>query len=162
MTTNKHKLLCILPHTRYLAIVIFSGLELRDWMIKNLQSKTSDDKKKHVKDILEKLIAHYGIDTVVIKRVNKIRSSDKLNRIIESILAFIRKKRLSIHQYSLEEIKETIIPNGKSNRELTFIEVLKRYPALHILYNKEKINKNLYYSRIFEAVAIGITHLNKT
>lgn len=150
------KIISINPHTRYLGIAIFYGADLREWSVKSLSGDNIKRKAKSAKATIEKLIEYFDIDIISIKRVDSIRGSKNLSLIIDVIKRIGRKKNLQIDQYTLSEVKRILLPNEKTNKNKLIEKVITQYPSLDQFAQKEKKNKNIYYTRMFEAVAVGL------
>jgi len=155
------KILALNPGTRYLGIAIFRGTELRDWRVKVAGGKFSKEKVKKIKSIILNLINKYEPDVLSIKKLNPCRSSSNLKRLSSKIKNLARKKGLRVYQYSIGDLKAFFSPKNKINKKNIADIVTRDYPALCHELGKEKTNKNSYYIRMFEAVALGLVCYRK-
>ncbi|GAG60193.1 unnamed protein product, partial [marine sediment metagenome] len=79
------KILGINPGTRYLGIAFFREAELRDWRVKVVEGKWSEEKVKKIKTIILSLIGKYEPDFLSIKKLNPLRTSSNLTRLSTKI-----------------------------------------------------------------------------
>ena len=154
------KILAIVPGTRYFALAVSSGYQLRDWRIKSLKGKWSKGKIEKIKAIISNYISRYGINNLAIKRVDPVRSSHNLKELTRRIKEFAKRKGIKVFEYSLEDIKKFFSGEKINKRQLAEL-VGSRYQELFSKLYKEKNNKNPYYSKIFEAVALCLVCLSQ-
>ena len=57
----------------------------------------------------------------------------------------------------LSEIKECILPGRRINKKELAQIMVSRFSELLFDFKKERKNKNSYYERMFEAVALGLS-----
>ena len=150
------KILAVNPGTRYLGIAIFRGAELRDWGVKVVEGKWSEEKINKIKTIILSLIDKYEPDVLSIKKLNLCRSSSNLTRLSNKIKNLARRKGLIVYQYSIGDLKAFFSPKDKINKKKMAAIVTREYPALCHELGKEKSRKNSYYLRMFESVALGL------
>lgn len=148
-------ILAINPGTRYLGIAIFQGSELRDWRIKVFKGKWSKEKMDKIKSILLELIEQYDTKCLAIKRLHPSRSSLNLKMLVTQIKRLCQRKGLKSYQYSIKDLENFFAPEEKINKKNMSEMVAFHYPVLFNEFNREKINKNPHYLRMFEAVALG-------
>jgi Holliday junction resolvasome RuvABC endonuclease subunit len=150
------KIMGINPGTRYLGIAVFQGAELMDWRIKILKGKWSKEKMKKAISIIWDFIERHGINYFVIKKLHPSRRSLDLARFVARIKEFSRRKGLKAYQYSIKDLEEFFIKEGKLNKKNLAEIIVSEYPVLFHELKKEKKNKNAYFGRMFEAVALGL------
>ena len=152
MVRKTLKIIGINPGTRYLGLAVFCGSELRDWQVKNMGGRWSNDKMAKIASTLLSLIDIYDANVLAVKRLNPSRSSPNLNRLATEIENLSKVRKLRIYHYSIEEIKKHFQQENRNNLS----EIMAcTYPVLYHELKKEQANLNPYYSRMFEAVALG-------
>ncbi len=155
MVTKPLKILAINPGSKYLGIAFFEESELQYWAIKVFKGKHSKEKLEKIKMVLSDLIDRYDPNILAIKKLHSSRSSKNLNLLAFEIENLSKGKGLKVFQYSLKNLKDFFSPETKiSKREMAEM-IVPRYPFLIYSYLKEKRNKNPYFIRMFEAVALG-------
>ena len=149
------KIIGINPGTRYLGISVFQDSDLRDWRIKVFQEKWSVYKIKKIKKIILSLIEDYKPNVLAIKILHPSRSSENLKLLTTWIKNSCKRKGLRILQFSIKELEDFFLPNEKLNKINLTKKISLEYPELINQINKEKSNKNPYYIRMFESVALA-------
>jgi len=143
------------PGTRYLGIAVFEGPELLDWRIKILKGKWSKEKMKRAVEIISEFIERYGPAVLAIKKLHPSRRSWNLAQLAAKIKEFSKRKGLRVYQYSIKNLEDFFIEEGKLNKKNLAELIASEYPALFHELQKEKAHKNPYYIRVFEAVALA-------
>jgi len=155
------KIIGINPGSKYLAVAIFQGSNLRYWGIKVLRGKWSKEKMERTKEIISDFIAQYGLNVLAIKKLHPSRSSKNLNRLVTRIKEFSKRKGLRVYEYSVKELEKFFSPEERINKKKMAELVASEYPFLFPMLEKEKRNKNPYAIRMFEAIALGIRCFHK-
>jgi len=155
MNRRLQRIIGINPGTRYLGIAVFEGPELMDWRVKVLKGKWSKEKMKKAIEIISDLIECYEPNVLAIKKFHPSRRSRNLVQLVAKIKEFSRKKALKVYQYSIKDVEEFFIKEGKPNKKNLAEVIVSENPALFHELKKEKSNKNFYYIRVLEAVALA-------
>ncbi len=155
------KIIGINPGTRYLGISIFQDSDLRDWRIKVFQEKWSEHKIKKIKNTILGLIEDYEPNVLAIKKLHPSRSSKNLKLLTAWIKEACRRKGLRILQFSIKGLEDFFLPNEKLNKKNLTKKISSEYPELIHQINSEKSNKNPYYIRMFESVALASISFNQ-
>lgn len=149
-------ILGINPGAKYLGIAVFQGPELRDWRIKVTKGKWSDEKYQKTIKILSEYIEQYRPDILSVKRLNPSRSSVGLDRLVQKIIALSEKKGMKVYQYGIKELEVFFYSEGRSNKKKMAQVIASEYPVLYSELDSEWRNRNPYYLRMFEAIALGV------
>ena len=161
MKKGTKRILAINPGSRYLGLALFNGSELKEWMVKTLQYKSLRERLCATEEILYDLIEHEDIDMLVIKKLHPSRSSPNLQKLTDRIKKVAEIKNLAILEYPLSTIKQFFFPSVKSNKKALIEEMTLQYSFLHRVKEKEKKNRNKYFVRMFEAVALGTLFISQ-
>ena len=156
MSKQAPKILGLNPGSKYLALAILRGSDLRYWGIKVLKGTRSKGKVEKTRKILSDLIDRYDLNVLAIKKLHRSRSSKNLNWLTARIREFARRKGLIVHEYSLGDLERCFSPEEKINKKQMAELVASQYPFLYPALEKEKGNRNPYLIRMFEAIALGI------
>jgi RNase H-fold protein (predicted Holliday junction resolvase) len=151
-------ILAINPGTRYMGIAVFQGSDLVDWGLKILEGKWSPDKLQKASRIVSRLIERYQPSTVALKKNHPSRSSPELEQLTLEIETVCRKYRIPVSSRTIDEI-ESVFIDGKASSATIAELVCANYPALSRLLDREHSSANTYYSRLFEAAALGLAVL---
>jgi hypothetical protein len=154
--SEKIAVLGINPGTKSTAWVVFRGTELRDWGVKTLKGRWSPQKITVLVRFLLELSARYRISRLALKTLSPGQTSRNLTRLTAAIVRRFAKRGIRIESYSLDDLKGFFSPHApKINRKKLSELVAQEYPPLYSLLAKEKKNRNSYYQKLFEAVALG-------
>lgn len=156
MFKNPLKIIGINPGTRYLGVAIFEGPEPVDWRNKTLKEKWSKEKMNRVIGIISSFIERYEPNILAIKKLHPSRRSENLKRLVVRIKEFSKRKGLKVYQYSIKNLEnffsgEERIKNKKRLAEI----VVSEFPVLFHEFKRDKSNRNKYFIRVFEAVALA-------
>ncbi len=156
-------ILAINPGTKYLAVAVFQGNQLKDWRIKTLKGKWSAEKLEKALALISGLIERFKPDTLCLKRIHHSRSSPALNSLVAEIHKLALTEHLWLYRYSVKELEAYLCAEGKRNKRSLAEAVAANYPELYSelhteypeLLDPEKKRKNPYHVKMFEAVALG-------
>lgn len=155
------RIMGINPGTRYLGIAIFLGSELREWRIKIFSGKWSKEKMEKIKETVQCFIEHYEPNILAIKKLHPSRSSKNLKYLVTRIREISRRKGLKVYQYSIKDLEKFFLLEEKTNKSKMVKVLASEYPDLFHEFKKEKSNKNPYYIRMFESVALASSSFNQ-
>jgi hypothetical protein len=155
MTDKPITVLGINPGTKYLAISVFRGPELREWYIKSFKGTWSEEKMQSILASVAGLISWYRADALAIKRLHPARTSKGLDLLTKTIRNEAGHRGLKVRQYSVTQIETAFCEGARMNKKIMADKVVAKYPVLWADLDKEKSHKNPYYLRLFEAVALG-------
>lgn len=150
------KLLAVNPGARYVGWAVFRGPELQDWGVRVVRAKTLLGKRRAVNAMLVEWIERFGSDYLVTKTLHRSRSSQGLNQLARSMIQLAERRKLSVAQYSIGQLKEALCPEGKANKRQLAEQIAGTYAVLAHDFQRETDNRNSYYLRMFEAVALGV------
>jgi len=143
------------PGTRYVGIAIFKDWDLFDWRIKLLKGRWSKDKIDKVISMISEYIELYDLNTIVLKKLHRSRSSKNLKLLVSKIKSLAIKKKIKIYEYSIKELEGMFLNEERHNKRTLAEKMVSDYPFLIHELEKEKSHKNPYHLRMFEAVALG-------
>jgi Holliday junction resolvasome RuvABC endonuclease subunit len=149
------KIIGINPGTRYLGVAVFEGPELRDWRIKAIKGKWSKEKLGKAIKIISDFVDRHEANVLAIKRLHPSRSSHNLDQLVDEIKALSKKIGLKVYEYPIDDLNAFFSEKRRTNKQEMAEVIASKYPHLTSELNKEENNKNLYYTRMFEAVALG-------
>jgi Holliday junction resolvasome RuvABC endonuclease subunit len=148
-------ILGINPGTRYVAVALFRNAELRDWFMKVFKGKWSEKKMKKILTAVTYLLSHYGVTALAVKKLHPSRTSRRLDSLVASVKSLAKQKHLKVREYTIDQMEQSFNMNGRANKKKMVEQVMSEYPVLFNEFEKEKCRKNPYYTRLFEAVALG-------
>jgi len=127
-----------------------------------IEGRGFKEKLKKTKTILADFFISYEPNILAIKKLHPSRRSLNLNRMVIRLKEFFKRKGLKVYEYSVQDLEESLSQEKKikNKRELQEV-VASLYPFLINELTKEKKNKNPYFVRMFEAVALSIVCFNR-
>jgi Holliday junction resolvasome RuvABC endonuclease subunit len=161
MATNVKTVLAVNPGTRYLGMAVFQGNQLKDWRVKILKGRWSKEKLRKALTIISTWIERYRPDLLAIKRLHPARSSRGLTSLQTQIQRVCLRKKINLTQYSITYLETLFCPEERKNKRSLAEAVAAEYPELYFELNIEKLRKNSYHMRMFEAVALGAAGVNE-
>jgi len=142
-------------------MALFQGNQLKDWRVKILKGRWSKEKLKKALAIISTWIERYRPDLLAIKRLHPSRSSRGLTSLQSQIQRICLRKRLNLTQYTIKQLETLFCPEKRKNKRSLAEAVAADYPELYFELNIEKLRKNSYHIRMFEAVALGAAGVNE-
>jgi len=155
MTKKTKTIMGINPGAKYLGISIFQNSDLKDWRIKAFKGKWSKEKMERVLEIISDYVFVYEVDAIAIKKLHLSKSSKELIEFTAMIEDFAYKRGLEICLYTIKDLEKYFSPKKRINKKQLAEIIALKYPFLFHDLEKEKINRNPYYIRMFEAIALG-------
>jgi len=149
------KIIAVNPGWRYLAVAVFDKHGLREWRLKSLAAKGVKMKLKKAVEILDCFIERYNPEVLTVKRFHPSRSSVNLETIAAGISAYCQTKKIAMFSYSIKELEKIVLDSDRANRKEMIKALIPCYPELSREFRREEQNRNPYFVRLFEAVALG-------
>ena len=148
-------LLGISPGTRVIGIAVIIKGELVEWKVKSFKEKWSKEKCRAILSIINRLIEHYDVTILSIKKIDPLRSSPQLEALVASIEKLGGVRRIAVRKFSLSDL-DYANRSGKRDGKVKLTErLVKKHPELKHEYFKEQNNRREYYIKMFEAIAIA-------
>lgn len=161
MPKKEINILAVNPGTKYLGLAAFQGPDLVYWGVKVRKGKWSKEKLKNTERIIINLVDQHEITVLTLKKPHSSRTSRNLNRLVAAVGRLAKRKRLQLHLYSLNDLKNFLAFGMRINKiDLAGLAVARYQFLIHQL-EKEKKNKHPYFTRMFEAIAAGILAFNR-
>ncbi len=161
MVKEPLRILAINPGSRYIGFAAFRGPELIDWGVRVVSAQTPRGEVRAAGRIIAETLERFQSDVLAVKRLHASRTSPSLDRLTDSMMKLSRLRKVQVRQYSIAQLKSDLCPGTKSNKRRLTAEVAALYPVLIRFMQKELGNRNPYYIRMFEAVALGIVCYRK-
>jgi Holliday junction resolvasome RuvABC endonuclease subunit len=159
MTNHQPTILGLSPGARYFGFAILCGHDLKDWGIRVIKKKSPEEKLDFGKQILSSLADQHQVNILAIKNLHPSRSSMHLNQLTAALISLARSKGVQICRYPLERVKAAVCGTEKVSKAELANRVCETYPFLSREFEKERASRNPYHTRMFEAVALGLTCL---
>jgi Holliday junction resolvasome RuvABC endonuclease subunit len=164
MLNKKNRVLAIDPGSREMGLAVLDDSELIHYAVKTLkQFRPKPALKKAVKDILTRLIIEYAIKTLVFENgwFSQVKSP-LFQAVVEAIKEIAKAKGLKTVSYAPKTIRKLICQDGKATKKRTAQILANRYPELAIYLQQDYRWKEKYWLNAFDAIAAGLTHIEKS
>lgn len=148
----------ISTNTRLLGLAIINQSGLVDYSIHLHKSSWSPSKANMIITSLEPCVRQYCIKRVVLSIPYAHHQTEAFTYLISCIQAYFETKQIPVFTETPEAF-HLLYPAGKKKTKKELMQVLTyRYPQLTLCQQKELRNKNRYYFKLFEAVAVATLH----
>ncbi len=136
--------------TRSIGIAVIAEGDLVDWYIKTFRGVWSDQKKLQILDTIEQMLERYDINSFAIKVPDKMNQFPVLTELHSEITQLAEAKSVTTLSFTIKSLK-ALCGTDVNNKEALRTRVFDLFPELKIEYQKEMENRNLYYTKLFEA-----------
>ncbi|HEY7326081.1 MAG TPA: hypothetical protein VH592_00470 [Gemmataceae bacterium] len=124
--------------------------------MRNISARTPRGTIRGAGQIVKEAIERFQPDALAVKRLHVSRTSTTLDRLTDSIRELSRRRKITVQEYSITELKNILCSQATGNQHRLAAEVVATYPVLSHDFQQEMANRRPYYVRMFEAVALGI------
>lgn len=84
--------------------------------------------------------------------------TDDFKDLLSAIISFAESNGIQVTEYRAKELYLKLGSPVRRTRNALMKRLVMLYPELEMYYNRELSNKNKYYIKLFEAVAVGAYH----
>ena len=155
------KVLGLSLNTRMVGLAIISGKLLLDYQISLKKGSWSSIKREKIIASLQTWCTSYTIINIALAIPHEKQSNSQISELLESIKSYFTEKKISIKTYGPRTLHEFCEDGDKKTKKGGMKGIVELYPELIHCYNKEMRNKNKYYIKLFEAVAVATVHQKK-
>lgn len=154
----KPNILAIKPGGREFGIAVFQGQELLFYVVKTI--KPHQHKRlsyQLITKLLNKLIVTYSINAIAIEQVPRFQSNaSKINRLLEHLQQLAKEKEIFLFLYERKVIRNFVAQNERGTKQEVARKISLAYPELTQFIEAKKNWRDLYYGKLFSAVAVGV------
>jgi Holliday junction resolvasome RuvABC endonuclease subunit len=148
-------ILGINPGTRLVGIAVMRKRALLHFEIKSFPGVWSPKKLRAILSLVESTMQRYEVTKVTVKIPDVLPASLGFTQVVGSLNSLWHRVDIKPRYYTFSEIKakhcKEDMPTGKSLMEA----IVRKYPELSPEYHREQRNKEGYYYKVFEAVAVA-------
>jgi hypothetical protein len=145
----------ISTNTRLLGLAIINQGKLEDFSIHLHKSAWSAWKANKIVTSLEPCVRQYCITNVVLSSPHAHHQTKAFKVLIAHIQEYFKKKNIPCHSKAVSEMHSLYPPQQKKTKKALMSALCDRYPQLTYCHIRELRNKNKYYIKVFEAVAVA-------
>jgi len=128
--------------------------ELIEWRIKSFKEAWCGDKKDTILATIDKLCRYHDVDIISLKKIDPLKSSPQLDRLVEAIWKQAKQSRIKVHHYSLSDLDYGNLPKRKRDKMALKERLADKHPELRAEYLRARNSKNEYHTKMFEAIAM--------
>lgn len=158
MEKQRMKTIAVSPGGTHAGLAVFHDADLHDWQVRSLGRAAWIDRKKRMIELVTKTASFHGADILVMKSLHPSRSSQQLRFLVEKMKKIAGDGGIQIREYSISQMKAAFGPGCRNKLDL-MESVAARYPFLYRELEREKKTKKNHFTRMFEAVALGVVGL---
>ncbi len=155
------KVLGLSLNTRMVGLAVIGGTLLIDYQISLRKGAWSLNKRNKVLTSLQSWCTSYTIINIALATPHENQSNEQINELLESIKAHCKSNKIKICSYPPQAVYRFCEENQPRTKKEVMKKMCELYPELLTCFNKEKRNKNKYYVKLFDAVALATIHSRK-
>lgn len=146
--------------TRSIGIALIRERQLLDWQVKSFKGKMNQQKLYMISGAVLNLMRKYNSTEVVFKMPDRSQVYENVALLKKHLTKSLMSHNVVIYFYSLTDIK-TALGVSIYNKQKLLEWGAGTYKQLKVTYVKELKNKNSYYIKLFEAVAVLHIHIHR-
>lgn len=146
-------------NTRMLGLAVFKSNHLMDYSVKLHKERFSPKKIELFLSSLQSSRLTYTVSHIVLSMPLPHYQTDEFKALVEAIEGFAERNNLPLIRYSVADLYHAFGNRVKATRYSLMKRLEMFYPELEDIFLKEQRNKNKYYIKLFEAVAVGSYHI---
>ena len=148
-------LLGISPGTRVVGLAVIQKGVLVEWKVKTFKEMWSGDKRRAILGTIDRICEYHAIQVLALKKIDPLKSSPQLDRLITSILKRAKRNGIRVYQYSLSDLDYDLQTGKNKNKSELTEKVANKHPEVQKEYLLERNNRKEYYTKMFEAIAMA-------
>lgn len=158
MHIKRNRILAVDPGTRELGVAILEGEDLLFYGVKTVQKRTTPQEVLwEITRIIKQLIDYYAPAILAIEKVLLIQKNASLLIVAtDQIKAAARKEGLAVYEYEPKLIRRSICQTIKATKREVARHLTRKYCELNHYLNRTSKWEQLYYAKMFDAVALGL------
>lgn len=160
---NQTNLLAIDPGLREIGIAHFIGRELVDHVVKSMR-RPNRRPIDVLTQTMNRLLREKTPEIVVIEKnsFSQIQQNLPVMIAIQRIKAISRKYGATVYEFAPNTIKKEATGDGRATKRAIVKVICAQFPELSSYRESNRRWRERYFQNMFDAVAIGLTHLKLT
>lgn len=140
--------------TRILGLAVIHKDELIDWRVKSFKEQWSKEKHTAIVSAIERTVDTYTVTTIVCKEVPETYCTQEVQNLIEAVQQIAQERGISYISYSIEELRLSGMKK-KATKKDVLRYTIDKHPYLKKHYEQEQKSRQVYYTKMFEAIALA-------
>jgi Holliday junction resolvasome RuvABC endonuclease subunit len=155
---NSPRIIAVDPGRSTLGVAVFEGASLRYYAVKTLRVPgTPEDVRRAAARVFSDLIAKYLPSHVAVEQPLVVQQrAVLLAHVIGALKTTAKRHGLIVSEYSPQAVRRFICTDAKPTKREVVRRLAARYPELARHLSPQSRWTELYYERMFGAVAVGL------
>jgi len=156
---TRNRILAVDPGTREMGVAVFEGSDLLYYGIKTVSHRQEiDDVCGSAAKIIRQFIAAYQPRSVALVRRLVIQSNcERLVAVIHEVKRAAEGEGVAVYEYAPKSVRRFLCGPKRATKQHLARIISSRYPELAQYAEGRGVWEELYYARMFAAVAAGLT-----
>lgn len=162
MSTKPPTILAIDPGTKEVGVAVLAGPELCYYAVKTIKRRRPPRALlAETSNFLSRLIQDYRPETLAIEKTFLFQKSAALLSVAAAEMKQVARDRgIAVYEYAPVEVRRLICQGETVTKRETALRIVRRFPELARYLNQPTRWGDLYWANMFDAVAVGLVHLN--
>ena len=164
MPKNKTLILAIDPGTRHMGVALLDEDKLIYHEVTVFKDRSTPHfTLKEGRSVVLRLLRDLKPNVLAVEKTffANNRNASLLNVFADEINALGKRKQLKVVSFAPSTVKKFICGNGRASKAEVARVVVARFPQLKVYLTQDRAWKEQFHQNMFDAVAIGITALEK-
>jgi Holliday junction resolvasome RuvABC endonuclease subunit len=142
---------------RQIGVAVLLSGDLVFYGVKSIKRPDRDSSLVKLRDVLEKLIETYKINTVTLEKVVFVQQHRSFVKIVyDEIRNFLKKRNIRFFEYNPKLVREIVCGHQQPSKRRAALLLVQRYPELARYFNVPRLWQKRYYAQLFDAIAVGL------
>lgn len=150
----------ISTNTRLLGLAVIKQNTLVDYSIRLNKLSWSPSKADMILASLEPCVRQYCIKKVILSIPHVYHQTENFKILLYQIRDYFEAKGIAVIAETPEALHPLYPPGQRKTKKVLMNELCRQFPQLTHCQKKELRNKNKYYYKVFEAVAVAALYHN--
>lgn len=148
-------------NTRNLGLAVVKLNQLVDYSSKLYKAKWTSQKREMILTSLASCIEDYNIQKITLSIPHIRHQTEDFAELMTAIIALAQMRNIEVITYKAKDLF-LFIPDSKKKTPRVFMkQLVLLFPELASYYEKEVMNKNKYYYKMFEAIGVATLYSRK-
>lgn len=163
--TPGRRLVSIDPGMNKFGLASFDGNRLTDYVVKMIPSAPLvRERLLSLEEVLGRYLDEKKPTEIALEKTTFSSSTQNGLLVLAyyKMLAMARRRRIPVHEYVPISIRKTVCGNGHATKRDVVKVLISKYPELRIFTGTDRRWKERHYFNLFDAVAVGVTHIKRS
>lgn len=148
-------------NTRKQGLAVISNNLLVDYHIQLRKEAWTTNKGEQILTSLQPWFKSYSIKNVALSIPYEKQQSTQTKDLLGTLKSYFKQKKILYSTYLSKTLYATSQKARRKTKKEMMRDIVFQYPELSFYYHKEVENKNKYFIKLFEAVAVATMHAQR-